>query len=188
MTRVGERDMSPANGISIAFARPKSRTLTLPSGVILMFAGFRSRWMMPFSCATSSASAICDAMRSESATGSGSGREALRERLALDELHDDVTRRAVLLDAVDRGDRRMVEGREHPRLALEPRHAVRVAGEFRGQHLDGDVAPELAVARAVDLAHAAGAEEVGDFVRSEPGAGLKGHGSLGDSIPCLPLE
>ena len=71
ITSVGERDMSPANGSSIALARPKSRTLTLPSGVILMFAGFRSRWMTPFSCATSSASAICDAMRSESATGSG---------------------------------------------------------------------------------------------------------------------
>ena len=33
-----------------------------PSGVILMFAGFRSRWTMPFSCAASSASAICRAI------------------------------------------------------------------------------------------------------------------------------
>ena len=32
---------------SIAFARPKSRTFTTPSGRILMFAGLRSRWMMP---------------------------------------------------------------------------------------------------------------------------------------------
>ena len=30
----------------------------MPSGVILMLAGFRSRWTMPFSCAASSASAI----------------------------------------------------------------------------------------------------------------------------------
>ena len=30
-----------------AFARPKSSTFTVPSGVILMFAGFRSRWTMP---------------------------------------------------------------------------------------------------------------------------------------------
>ena len=43
---------------SRAFARPKSSTLTVPSGRILMFAGFRSRWMMPCSCAASSASAI----------------------------------------------------------------------------------------------------------------------------------
>ena len=32
---------------------------TPPLGVIMMFAGFRSRWMMPFSCAASSASATC---------------------------------------------------------------------------------------------------------------------------------
>ncbi len=45
-----------------ALARPKSRTLTLPSGVILMFAGFRSRCTIPLSCAASSASASCRAM------------------------------------------------------------------------------------------------------------------------------
>ena len=31
----------------VAFARPKSSTLTTPSGVTLMLAGFRSRWTMP---------------------------------------------------------------------------------------------------------------------------------------------
>ena len=46
-------------GSSIAFARPKSSTFTTPSGVILMLAGFRSRWTTPRSCAYSSASAIC---------------------------------------------------------------------------------------------------------------------------------
>ena len=39
-------------------ASPKSSTFTVPSGRSLMFAGLRSRWMMPFSCAASSASAI----------------------------------------------------------------------------------------------------------------------------------
>jgi hypothetical protein len=32
---------------SIALASPKSRTFTVPSGRTLMFAGFRSRWMIP---------------------------------------------------------------------------------------------------------------------------------------------
>jgi hypothetical protein len=36
---------------SRTFARPKSNSFTLPSSVILMFAGFISRWMIPFSCA-----------------------------------------------------------------------------------------------------------------------------------------
>ena len=50
MLNVGEFDKltstpSPAN----AFANPKSSTFTLPSGVTLMFPGFKSRWMTPLS-------------------------------------------------------------------------------------------------------------------------------------------
>src|SRR5438874_5597702 len=74
-----------------SFANPKSSTLTTPSGVILMLAGFRSRWMMPFSCAASSASAIwprdverlADRQPSISATC-----DAISERLAFDQLQD----------------------------------------------------------------------------------------------------
>ena len=58
---------SPAN----AFASPKSSTFTLPSGVTLMLAGLRSRWMTPFSCAASSASAIWSASFRASSTGIG---------------------------------------------------------------------------------------------------------------------
>ena len=67
---VGDCDASLAGAVAgDAFARPKSSTLTMPSGVILMLAGFRSRWTMPFSCAASSASAICRAIVSASASG-----------------------------------------------------------------------------------------------------------------------
>ena len=59
-----------------AFARPKSSTLTTPSGVILMFEGLRSRWMTPAPWAASSASAICRAM--SSASGSRSGPRSTR--------------------------------------------------------------------------------------------------------------
>jgi hypothetical protein len=54
---------------SIAFASPKSSTFTVPSSRTLMFAGLRSRWMIPCSCAASSASAICLAIGSASSTG-----------------------------------------------------------------------------------------------------------------------
>ena len=54
---------------SIAFASPKSSTFTVPSARTLMFAGLRSRWMMPCSCAASSASAICFAIGSASSSG-----------------------------------------------------------------------------------------------------------------------
>ena len=56
-----------------AFASPKSSTFTTPSGRILMFAGFRSRWTMPCSCAASSASAICRAIVRASASGRPAG-------------------------------------------------------------------------------------------------------------------
>ncbi len=69
---VGDRDMFAAEAVgSNAFARPKSSTFTVPSSRNLMFAGFRSRWMMPCSCADSSASAICLAIDSASSMGIG---------------------------------------------------------------------------------------------------------------------
>jgi hypothetical protein len=48
----------PSGCSSTTAASPKSSTLTTPAGVIMMLAGFRSRWVMPFSCAASRASAI----------------------------------------------------------------------------------------------------------------------------------
>ena len=54
---------------AVALARPKSRTFTVPSARTLMFAGLRSRWMIPCSCAASSASAICFAIGSASSIG-----------------------------------------------------------------------------------------------------------------------
>jgi len=54
---------------SRAFARPKSSTFTAPSGVILMLAGLRSRWLISYSCPASSASAICRAIGNASSNG-----------------------------------------------------------------------------------------------------------------------
>ena len=48
----------------------------------------------------------------------------------------------------------MVQGGERLRLAREPREPLGIAREELGQHLDGDVAIELRVARAIHLAHA----------------------------------
>ena len=75
---VGDIDGSPTprpSGSS-AFASPKSSTFTVPSARSLMFAGFRSRWMIPCSCAASSASAICFAIGSASSSGIGPARSA----------------------------------------------------------------------------------------------------------------
>ena len=64
IVNVGEMDGLPTvrAGASSAFAKPKSSTFTWPSAVSFTFAGFRSRWMIPFSWAYSRASAICFAI------------------------------------------------------------------------------------------------------------------------------
>ena len=65
---------------------------------------------------------------------------------------------AAVLEAVDLRDVRMIQRGERLRFALEARQAVGVGRERLGQDLDRDVAIELRVARAIDLAHAACAD------------------------------
>jgi len=71
---VGECDSADPIALGSAvtvFARPKSSTFTVPFDRSLMFAGFKSRWMIPCSCAASSASAICFAIGNASSIGIG---------------------------------------------------------------------------------------------------------------------
>ena len=57
-----------------------------------------------------------------------------------------------------------------------------------GQHLDRDVAAEARVPRAIDLAHAAGAERGDDFVGTESGSGGQEHpGNLAQNGPRVAL-
>ena len=58
----------------------------------------------------------------------------------------------------------MVQLGEHLGLAPETRQAFGVGGELGGQDLQGDVAAQLGVLGAEDLAHAAGADLFDDFV------------------------
>ena len=74
-----------ANSMPV-FAKPKSRILTTPAGVSLMFAGLRSRWMMPRSWAASRPAAICRAMAIASST-QASVREATLQVGALHQFH-----------------------------------------------------------------------------------------------------
>ena len=75
---------------------------------------------------------------------------------------------------------RMVQRREDLRFALETRQAIGITGEGIGQDLERDVALQLRVLRAIDLAHPAGADLGGDLVDAEAGAWGKGQkGRLG---------
>ena len=74
-----------------------------------------------------------------------------------------------LLEAVDRGDVGMVQRRQRLRFAVEARQAVRIRGHRSRQHLDGDLAREVRVGRAIDLSHSAHANLGSDFIRAEAG-------------------
>ena len=103
----------------IAFASPKSKILTSPPSVILTFAGLRSRWTIPRSCAYSRPSAIFFAMPIVSSSGSGAPLDPGFERLTGDQLHRQEANAALVVQTEDRGDVGMMELRQHLRFTLE---------------------------------------------------------------------
>ena len=72
-------------------------------------------------------------------------------------------------------DVRVIQRGERLRLAREAGEAIGIGSERLRQDLDRDVAIEPRVARAIDLAHAAGAEQRDDFVDVETRAGREEH-------------
>ncbi len=62
------------------------------------------------------------------------------------------------LDFVNRDDVRMIERRRGVCFLDEATTAILVGDPIGGQHLDRDVALEPRIARAIDLAHAPGAD------------------------------
>ena len=161
--------------MSSAFARPKSSTFTVPSDADLIFAGFRSRWMIPRSCAASSASAICLRDRQRLIERDRAAGDALaRSSPSTSSITSAYRRPPAVFEPVDTGNVRMVEGREHFGFALKPREPFGVSGDRRRQNLDRDLAFQLRVGRPIDLAHATRADGGNDFVRAKTGAGSEG--------------
>ena len=78
-------------------------------------------------------------------------------------------------DVVDGQDVGVVEGGDGVGFLLEALEAVGVRGDVVREDLEGDVAPEPGVPRAVDRPHAAGPEKLGDLVRPETGSGRERH-------------
>ena len=71
----------------------------------------------------------------------------------------------------------MIERRQHFGFALEAREAIRVAGNRRRQHLDGDRPFQVAVGGAIDLTHTPRTDLRGDVVGTEAGAGRQSQGA-----------
>jgi hypothetical protein len=94
-------------------------------------------------------------------------RDSRRQVVALDQFHDQGGEVWGLLEAVDRPDVRMVEGRERFGFTLKARKAIRIAGHRCRQHLDRRRPLQIAVDRAIDLAHSAFAELGDDGIRPD---------------------
>jgi peroxiredoxin len=82
---------------------------------------------------------------------------------------------AIFFEPVDRRNIRMIERCQHLRLALQSRQSIGVVEERRGKRLDGDVAIQSRIARAIDFAHAAGAQRSGDLIGAESSSNRESH-------------
>ena len=96
-----------------------------------------------------------------------------RQRLAFEQLQDDVGDAAVHTHVEHLHHVRVVEGGRGPRFLLEALQALGARRERGRQDLDGDVALEAGVAGEINLTHATGAKGLTDFVGTEPPAGRK---------------
>jgi hypothetical protein len=88
-------------------------------------------------------------------------------------LHDDEEPIAVVGDFMNRADVRMIERGGCARLAMKL--AARIAANCSCHQLDSHVALQLCVARTINFAHPAGAEQADDFVPAESSARRKAH-------------
>src|SRR5437868_11621058 len=99
--------------------------------------------------------------------------EALIESLALKQLHGDEALAVLLSDIVKRANIGMIQRRGRAGFALKSLQRLRIAGEFRRQKLERNVAAEARVFRLIHHSHAAGAELGEDAIVRD---GLAEHG------------
>ena len=78
--------------------------------------------------------------------------QPLRQRLAIEILHDQEVDPVLAADVVERADVWMVQRGNRAGFALEPLLQIGVIGDMLGQHLDGDGAVQAGVGGFVDLA------------------------------------
>jgi hypothetical protein len=98
-------------------------------------------------------------------------REPLGQRLALDQLHDEVVHAPVMADVVHGTDVRMIERGDGARLALELAPGLGLRAGRRGQNLDRDGPAQTGVVRSIDLAHPAGADGRDDLIGTQTRSG-----------------
>src|SRR5262245_54166772 len=97
------------------------------------------------------------------------------EILSLDEFHHQRRRLVGALEAVNRGDVRVIERGQGLGFTLKSREPVGVGSQRRGQHLQRDVSFEIRIEGAIHLAHAADADGSLNLVGAEARAWSQYH-------------
>ncbi len=129
-----------------------------------MLAGLRSRCTTPRSCASSSAAATSLPSLGDLLLRRRPAGDVLCQRLARHVLHDQEVDALAAVEVVHRGDVRVVQAGQRLRFTAEPPPCSLVGEHPSRQHLEGDVAVEVLVAGAIDLAHPAFAQLRDDLI------------------------
>jgi hypothetical protein len=101
-------------------------------------------------------------------------RNALRQILALDELHHERLDAVGVFEPVDRGDLRVIQGGEDFGFALKTRQSIAITRDRGRQELDRDLPLQRRVRRPIHLPHSAFTDLGSDGVDAEPRAGSEG--------------
>ena len=94
-------------------------------------------------------------------------RQTVRDRFAVEQLHDQEVDSVDVSNVVQHADLGMTQRGRRLCLSLEPVAQARVVAKVRREYLDGDRAMQAGVGRTVDLAHAAGPQPRVDSIRSK---------------------
>src|SRR5215471_20155101 len=96
--------------------------------------------------------------------------EALFQRFAFDQFHNEEMPTVGLFQAMQRCNVRMIQGSKHPRFPLESGNALRIASKLFGKNLDGNQPSKLCIGGLIHFAHTARSDVTGDLVMCEFGS------------------
>ena len=122
---------------------------------------------MPLACAAASPSATAIAISTALRQLQRRSSQARPQRFAVQQLRYRVRDSLLVAEIVNRQDVGMRKGRRRLGLDLKARQRFRMRGEMLGKDLHRDRAIQPRVGRAIDFAHAAGAEPRLDPVVAE---------------------